>query len=252
MTRCDIAKTVRRALVLLGGSALCVLILICAFTDVGAHTIFRLGVRMTAEPVDITDTAYLEYYDVKRQLADTNSVRVWLGTDAAAGYDAALDFLKFVKQNLDLTVVRMNVPDADMANQYLSSGDANLLPQTGFDAAGQSFLRMIYIYNQKLPPQKRVTIVNETDAPGTGEFILSAAVYNPAVSAAGVLDVSMIYPGEEGCDPLFDVQAEGLRFGTLTRLAACTSILEAVSGNLGHTPFTGLAQPEFYFLVGRE
>jgi len=151
----NIREMIRRALILLTGSALCVLVIICLFTDIGTHTLFRLGIALDAEEIDITDNAYLEYYDVKAALNDTDSYRIFLDESVNGSYDAALDFLKFLKQNTDVNLVCMKLCDTDAVNAYLESGDPGQLSAAGLTDSGKGFVQKLYQYNQMLPPQKQ-------------------------------------------------------------------------------------------------
>ncbi len=246
-----IRELCRRTLILLVGSAVVALLLIVMFTDSGTHALFRFGVFLDAEAVDVSDMAYLEYYDVKASLNDEDSYRIFLDETMQGSYDAALDFLKFIKQNTDVNAVCMAQMDAEAVNEYLKDGDMTLLTEAGITGSRRDFLQKLYLYNQILPPQKRVHATNFTDERC---FIIENAAYDPMLSKDGVVDVSVNYPGMDGCDPLFDVQSllfDGcrIRFGVTERLAGYTKLLETNSGNLGMPAFGGLKQPDYYFLI---
>ncbi|MBE6611162.1 MAG: hypothetical protein E7632_01610 [Ruminococcaceae bacterium] len=248
----DFRELIRRALILLAASALCALVLIVMFTDVGVHMLFRAGVYLNLEEVDTGDTAHLEYYDAKALLNDTDSYRIFLDESKAGSYDAALDFLKFIKQNTDVNAVCLSTSAIGVLNEYLTSGDAAILSENGITGPRAAFVQKLYLYNQTLPPQKKVSIVNTPD--GTRCFIVAWGSYDRSAASEGIFDVSVIYPGKEDCDPLFDVDSLNLeetriRFGTVGRLSGYVRILEGVSGNLGRPAFTGLGQPDCFFLI---
>lgn len=117
-----IASILRRTLILLVISAFCVALLSIIFSDIGAVSFFKLGVRLSTEPVDTDDAGYLEYYGVRDYIDTTMGYRMFIGGDAA-GYDAALDFLKYIKQNDEINIIRFETGDAELLNSYLASGD---------------------------------------------------------------------------------------------------------------------------------
>lgn len=248
----NIRELARRALILLAGSAAAALILICLFTDIGTYTLFRIGVAMDAEEIDTADNAHLAYYDVKASLNDTDSYRIFLDESVNGSYEAALDFLKFLKQNTDVSLLCADMTDIDKINGYLESGDPNLLLDAGISGARNTFLQKLYLYNQMLPPKKRVTV---TDDPSDGRcYILAFAPYERTAAEEGIVDISIVYPGTEACDPLFNAQSltvDGcrIRFGVTDRLADYTDILAATSGNMGKPEFNGLNQPKYYFMI---
>lgn len=253
MAHLDVAKLIRRALILLAGSALCVFILTFIFTDAGAHTLFRLGVASGSEDVDPTDTAHLEYFEVKRYTEMIDSYRVFLDGDVAGSWTAALDFLKFVKQNSDVNTIWIDGIDAEKMNAYLASGDPEKLTDAVPTVKCRAFVGALYNYNQSLPPQKRVMAVAEPDF-SEGCYVIERRIYDNSERAVGVLDVSMLYPGSEGCDPLFNIptpvlDADRIRFGSTDGLDIFIGMLELVSGNFGCEEFRGMNQPEFFFLI---
>ena len=251
----DIRKLIRRALILLAGSALCALILIGVFTDVGTHTLFRIGVALDAEEVDVNDNAYLEYYDVKEMLNDTDSYRLFLDETTNGSYDAALDFMKFIKQNTDVNVLCIASVSPDAVNEYLESGNSAVLSNSGITGLGETFFHKLYSYNQSIPPKKRIRVVGEM--PEERCFIFAREPYDRSIEVDGIFDVGMIYPAMEDCDPLFNVDSLmvagcRIRFGSVERLDDYVKILEAASGNLGMPAFTGINQPAFYFIIENE
>ena len=251
----DIRELIRRALILLAGSALCALILIGVFTDIGTHTLFRVGVTLDAEEVDVNDTAYLEYYDVKAKLNDTDSYRLFLDETVNGSFDAALDFMKFVKQNTDVNLLCMDIADPEAVNAYLESGNPTALSDAGVVGMRAAFFQKLYSYNQNLPPKKRITVVGEM--PDARCFVLAQGVYDRSAASEGMFDVSMIYPAAEDCDPLFNVDSLmpagcRIRFGSVERLDDYVQILESASGNLGMPAFDGINQPTFYFIIENE
>ena len=251
----DIRELIRRALILLAGSALCALILIGIFTDIGTHTLFRVSVAMDAEEVDVNDTAFLEYYDVKAKINDTDSYRMYLDENVYGSFDAALDFMKFVKQNTDVHLLCMDIADPEAVNAYLESGNPAGLSDAGITGLRAAFFQKLYSYNQNLPPKKRIVIVNEQ--PEARCFLLVQGAYDHSAASEGMFDVSMIYPAAENCDPLFNVDTMMLagcriRFGSVERLDGCVKILESASGNLGMPAFDGIHQPTFYFIIENE
>ncbi len=278
VTKAKMKETVRRTVLLLCAAVFCLSLLVLGFTDIGMGTLFRLNVRLHADTVDISDYAHLEYYDVRGVMDETDSYRIFLCGDVALSYDAALDFLKFVKQNDEIGVVRLATDDPDGVNAYLASGEESSLPEDGLSEGAKGFLRALYTYNQKLPPQKRVTVAAGDAVVGKGEYVLTDRSYDRSDETSGVLSVSMIYPGREGCDPLFNVPKNGffvsllkfgqsiapdlmnrlftdtpfrdsIRFGSAKALEKSEKRLEAVSGNFGRPVFDGLNQPAFYFLI---
>ena len=244
-----IASILRRTLILLVISAFCVAVLSIVFSDIGAVSFFKLGVRLSTEPVDTDDAGYLEYYEVRDYIDTTTGYRMYVGGDAA-GYDAALDFLKFIKQNDEINIIRFETGDAELLNSYLASGDESLLDGAGLDENRLDFVCEIYEYNKLLPPVRKLSFA--TGSGGGGEFALIEGSYDRSLQRTGILDISCIYPGSENCDPLFDISADEIRFGSLSGLSFCTEYLSQVSGNLGMPTFDGINQPEFYFIMGSE
>ena len=240
-------RTFGRAAVLLAASALCVVLAAVLFTDIGAGAAFRLGVRLNSEEVDTSDNAYLEYYDVRSRVGDFGSYRIYIGGDSDS-YAAALDFLKFIKQNDSVNIIRLDSGDADSLNAYLGSGDTELLSACGLDDAASGFVKSVYTYNMILPPQKKLSFVTGRGAE-EGEYIICVQPYDGAEAREGVLDISCIYPGHEDCDPLFDIKVDASRFGSTDALSGYIGYLGAVSGNLGRKTFDGLGQPEYYFIM---
>ena len=244
-----IASILRRTLILLVISAFCVALLSIIFSDIGAVSFFKLGVRLSTEPVDTDDAGYLEYYEVRDYIDTTKGYRIFIGGDAA-GYEAALDFLKFIKQNDEINIIRFETGDAELLNSYLASGDESLLDGAGLDENRLDFVCEIYEYNKLLPPVRKLSFA--TGSGGGGEFALIEGSYDRSLQRTGILDISCIYPGSEGCDPLFDISSDEIRFGSLSGLSFCTEYLSQVSGNLGMPTFDGINQPEFYFIMGSE
>ncbi len=247
----DIPKLIRRVLILLAVSAVCVLILVCLFTNIGSHTLFRIGVWLNTEDVDVNDTAHLEYFDVKAEINDSDSYRIFMDEAIDGSYEAALDFLKFIKQNTDVNIICMDISELDAVNAYLSSGDSGMLPISISENCA-AFLQKLYIYNQMLPPQKRVSIANEMADDRC--FIIESQRYDRTLTEKGILDVGVIYPDREDCDPLFDVDSLSvdhcrIRFGTQERLKRYISVLEALSGNFGMPEFEGVNQAAYYFMI---
>ncbi|MCI8386932.1 MAG: hypothetical protein HFE63_00495 [Clostridiales bacterium] len=244
-------KILRRALIFIIISTLCVGISVCLCSEIGAVSAFKLGVRLNTVDVDTSDTAYLEYYSVRSYIPEVNSYRIFIDGSYTESYAAVLDFLKFVKQNTDIAVIRFSGGDTDAVNEYLLSGDISFLYSSGLDVYKQMFIRDIYTYNQTLPPQRRVGYIAGDDVSGAGEFVISERIYDRSEAIEGVLDVSCIYPDNEICDKLFNIDTEAIRFGTLEKLSWYTSYLNSVSGNFGYPEFTGINQPEFYFIISR-
>ena len=66
-----IASILRRTLILLVISAFCVAVLSIVFSDIGAVSFFKLGVRLSSAPGDTVDAGSLEYYDVRDYIDTT-------------------------------------------------------------------------------------------------------------------------------------------------------------------------------------
>ncbi len=247
-------KVLKRALILVAVSVLAAAVLIFVFTDLGMGLVFRLGVYLTSEEVDTGDTVYLEYYDAKARAAESHGVRFYMRRDDPDGWTAALDFLKFIKQNTEITVLYMPIvtADAESVAAYLADGDSSYLSETILSETEKTFIKALYAYNGKLPPQKRMQVmsVNGAEAQDGGYWICYDA-YTPAQHTEGWMDVSVVYAGEASADPLFDLplSAGACRFGSLHELEPYTGRLQAVSGNCGRDPFVKLEQAEFYFLI---
>lgn len=244
----DNFEMIRGALKFIVGSLICVVFSVLLFTDIGARAVFELGVVMNTEVVDTSDLSYLEYYEVKHYIAKTVSYRVFIDGDNAGSYTAALDFLKFVKQNADIGIIRIDNGDADHLNAYLETGDPAALTDSRLDETELSFVGAVYYYNTKLPPQKRVMFAVGGEC-GESEFMLIKNKYDKSYKTDGILDVNCIYPGSRGCDPLFDIRTNKLRFGSTGKLDWYAERLTAVSGNFGQPEFGGINQPEFYFII---
>lgn len=237
----EIRGALLRAVCFTAATAVISAAVIFAFSGFGASALFRLGVRLGTERVDTSDGAYLEYYDAKKSVLGGSGYRIFLRRDGES-LAAALDFLKFVKQNdRDVAVIRMDCEPENL-NEYLESGDESLL--ASLDDAGREFVRGVYDLNKKQPPAMRLSFAKPGD-PGSGEFSLEESVWDSSKSRAGVLDVSCIY---KGSDPLFSVGRE-LRFGSLERLSGCIERLENVSGSFGLENYAGINEPEYYFLI---
>jgi hypothetical protein len=218
------------------------------FTSIGMSVLFKLGVRINTVEVDTGDTAHLEYYEVRQYIKDTGSYRIFIDGSIPESYEAVLDFLKFVKQNADIGTIRLERGNPDILNAYLESGDSALLPESGLDETKLVFIRAVYSYNMKLPPQKRVSFAVGGKCGATGEFVLTEHTYDRSEQIAGLLDISCIYPGNIDCDPLFDIRVDKLRFGSLKKLNWYADFLGTVSGNFGMPEYSGINQPEFYFI----
>ena len=190
----------------------------------------------------------------KEQYADVaDSYRLFLDGDVAGSWTAALDFLKFVKHNSDVNLIHIDGIDAEKMNAYLESGDPEKLTDAVPTVKCRTFVSALYNYNQSLPPQKRMKAVDEPEF-SDGCYFIERRTYDNSDRAVGVLDVSMVYPGTEGCDPLFDVgsavlESDRIRFGTTDGLDIFIGMLELVSGNFGCEEFKGMNQPEFFFII---
>ena len=140
--------------------------------------------------------------------------------------------------------MRLDSGDEEAIAAYLS-GDGG--PE-GIDDDTLDLADRLKRLNSTLPPQKRVGIrTGAAEIPSDGEYEITSAEYTGV--ADGVLDVGCLYPGTDGCDPLFDVKTDKLRFGCVSDLDAFSGYLSAVSGNFGGERFDGVGIPEFYFLV---
>lgn len=237
----EIREALTRAVCFTAATAVISAVLIFAFSGFGASALFRLGVRLASESVDTSDSVYLEYYDAKKQVADGMGYRIFLRRDSVS-LAAALDFLKFVKQNYrELRVIRMDC-EPEALNEYLEAGDESLL--YSLDSDMQRFVRGVYELNQKLPPALRLGFA-EYGEPSVGEFAIVEGSWDSSAADGGILDVSCIYSDS---NPLFYVGKE-LRFGSLGRLGYCIERLEAASGSFGLESYNGINEPEYYFLI---
>ncbi len=246
-----IPKIIHRVLVLLLLSAFSLVILTVAFSSIGAKAAFRLGVWLNVEEVDVDDSAHLEYFAVKQAIDEYQSYRIFIDERYGGSYDAALDFLKFLKQNTDVNIICMKNIDSESVNKYLESGEESMLPSEMSNFL-RGFIRKLSSYNQILPPQKRVTI--SADMPEGKCFIIENGSYDRAVESDGVFDINVCYPEKEDCDPMFNIDSIALdnvriRFGTLDSVSWYINYLESVSGNFGMPLFEGINQPDCYFLI---
>lgn len=234
-----------RAMLLTGISALAVSLIVVIFSGIGASAAFRLGVRTKTCEVDTSDNARLEYYAARPALTGVNSCRFYLKNGDRTSVSAAVDFLAFLKQqDVALDAVRIDYGDEEKIAAYLSGEGA---PE-GIDDNTLDLVDRLKRLNSTLPPQKRVGIrTGAAKIPSGGEYEITSAEY--AGGADGVLDVGCVYPGTDGCDPLFDVKTDKLRFGCVSELDAFSGYLSAVSENFGGKRFDGVGVPEFYFLV---
>lgn len=236
---------VGRAMLLTGISALAVSLLVVIFSGIGASAAFRLGVRTRTCVVDMSDNARLEYYAARPVLTGVTSCRFFLKDGDRTSVSAAVDFLAFLKQqDVALNAVRIDSGDEEAIAAYLS-GDGG--PE-GIDDDTLDLADRLKRLNSTLPPQKRVVIrTGAAEIPSDGEYEITSAEYTGG--ADGVLDVGCLYPETNGCNPLFDVKTDKLRFGCISDLDAFSGYLSAVSGNFGGKKFDGVGVPEFYFLV---
>ena len=237
-----------RALLLTGISAMAVALLTVVFSRVGASAAFRLGVRTNTCEVDTSDNARLEYYEVRPALEGVTSCRFYLRDGDRTSISAAVDFLAFLKQqDVAVDTVRVDSGDEELIAAYLS-GEGS---PDGIDDDTLALADSLKRLNSTLPPQKRVGIRTGTaKIPSDGEYEVTSSGYTGG--ADGVLDVGCVYPGTDGCDPLFDIRTDTLRFGCVSDLDAFGGYLSAVSGNFGGERFDGVGIPEFYFLVPAE
>ena len=178
-------------------------------------------------------------------LTGVTSCRFFLKDGDRTSVSAAVDFLAFLKQqDVALNAVRIDSGDEEAIAAYLS-GDGG--PE-GIDDDTLDLADRLKRLNSTLPPQKRVGIrTGAAEIPSDGEYEITSAEYTGV--ADGVLDVGCLYPETNGCDPLFDVKTDKLRFGCVSDLDAFSGYLSAVSGNFGGKKFDGVGVPEFYFLV---
>ena len=239
------SRGVGRAMLLTGISALAVSLLVVIFSGIGASAAFRLGVRTRTCVVDMSDNARLEYYAARPVLTGVTSCRFFLKDGDRTSVSAAVDFLAFLKQqDVALNAVRIDSGDEEAIAAYLS-GDGG--PE-GIDDDTLDLADRLKRLNSTLPPRKRVGIkTGAAKIPLDGEYEITSAEYTGG--ADGVLDVGCLYPGTNGCNPLFDVKTDKLRFGCVSDLDAFSGYLSAVSGNFGGERFDGVGIPEFYFLV---
>ena len=220
------------------------------FSRAGAETFFRIGVRLKSAKVDTSDAARLEYYDMKPYLGETDAVRFFMsgaGGIAVDEYDAVFDLLSFLKQqDAEILTIRFSEGDEEAMRAYLE-GETSDAP----DGDMKDFLLSLKKLNERLPPKKRISVkTGSSDAgkPASGEFMITREKYDAHVKPDRVIDIMCFCSGADGCDPLFDVATDSLRFGSLSALKGYSEYLYMVSGNFGGEAVSGINEPEFYFL----
>lgn len=245
-----ISKTLRRAFILTAISALVILVAVFVFSRVGAEMIFRVGVRLTSVKVDISDAARLEYYDMKPYIPETEAVRFFMSGNIGIEtdeYDAAFDLLSFLKQqDAEILTIRFPEGNEETMRAYLEGETADAP-----DGAAKDFLISLKKLNERLPPKKRLSV--RVGSPGgdmlaNREFVLTFEKYDASAKIDGVIDVACFRAGEDGCDPLFSVRTDSLRFGSMSALDSYSEYLYRVSGNFGGEAVFEINEPEFYFL----
>lgn len=142
---------------------------IIAFTHKGENIVYPLIRRIFAEKINIENNSYVEYYNIREYVNGSDVIIV--GSDGRVGQSYAVlsDFLKYIKQNVNITLVALEIGDAETViindciySQNDTEFSEKISALEGLDGMSSefiSFVESLYRINRVMSPDRKITAV---------------------------------------------------------------------------------------------
>ena len=140
------------------------------FTPQGLSVLYPAVLRFSSEKVAF-DGAFTEYYDIRDEFSDSDVFIVGADTGVSATYEAILDYIRFLKQTADISVIAIDTSTykEDAINLCIASENEaqfqenmKKLRDIGRDTKEfYNFVRELYNINSALTPQRKLRLVSD-------------------------------------------------------------------------------------------
>lgn len=185
-------------------------VVIIAFTHIGEDLIYPFVRRMFAEKIDITDNSYAEYYNIRDYVKQSNIIIIGADGRISGTYNVISDFLKFVKQNININIVALEIKAAEgeiITDCILSQDDIQFLEQIkrlenyeGMSIELIPFVESLYKINRIMPPDRKITVAGLDSASSSDDKFfesLNLAVQNTEKNILAVVRSERLAYGAE-------------------------------------------------------
>ena len=165
-----ISSRIRSASLFIAAAAVLQFLCVMLFTPQGLSVLYPAVLRFSSEKVAF-DGAFTEYYDIRDEFSDSDVFIVGADTGVSATYEAILDYIRFLKQTADISVIAIDTSTykEDAINLCIASeneaqfqDNMKKLRDIGRDTKEfYNFVRELYNINSALTPQRKLRLTLE-------------------------------------------------------------------------------------------
>ena len=165
-----ISSRIRSASLFIAAAAVLQFLCVMLFTPQGLSVLYPAVLRFSSEKVAF-DGAFTEYYDIRDEFSDSDVFIVGADTGVSATYEAILDYIRFLKQTADISVIAIDTSTykEDAINLCIASENEaqfqenmKKLRDIGRDTKEfYNFVRELYNINSALTPQRKLRLVSD-------------------------------------------------------------------------------------------
>lgn len=145
------------------------LIFALLFTAQGLFAIYPTVLRMKSEKIS-QDNVFPEYFDVRSEFSHKGLYILGADTGVSASYDVIIDYLRFLKQSAEVSVLSLNISkyDAGKINDCLlaenpeerEKGIKFFRSSKNYSEEFCTFVRSLCQINDRLTPQRKISVAS--------------------------------------------------------------------------------------------